>query len=220
LSSWAFQEAEPAQAANPLDLRRKAIWTSRSHKINRIHMSLYHFSDNPDIGVFTPRPVLIPSQRPAGFEWLNGPLVWAVDDFHQPMYLFPRDCPRILVWPQAETTPEDRERWFGGRSCHAIAHIEWAWFDRVRTETLYRYELPEASFQDSGVGAGWVSREPVTPIKVETLRDLPAALRARGVELRVMESLRPLKGIWKTSLHASGLRLRNALDWEGCVSTA
>lgn len=60
----------------------------------------------------------------------------------------------------------------------------------------------------------WVSRMPVTPIKVEPLRDLLAELREQGVELRVMESLVSLKELWKTSLHVSGIRLRNARGWE------
>jgi hypothetical protein len=42
---------------------------------------------------------------------------------------------------------------------------------------------------------------------------LPAELETRQVELRVMESLLPLRDIWKTTLHASGIRLRNARGW-------
>jgi len=41
-------------------------------------------SDDPAIGYFEPRPVRIPSTRPEGREWLNGPLVWAIDEWHQP----------------------------------------------------------------------------------------------------------------------------------------
>ena len=36
-----------------------------------------------------------------------------------------------------------------------------------------------------------------------------------GVELRPMDDLAPLKGLWSTSLHASGIRLRNAVGWNG-----
>ena len=66
-------------------------------------MRLFHFSDDPAIARFEPRAVLVPSPRAPGREWLNGPLVWAIDEPHQPMYLFPRDCPRILLWPRPET---------------------------------------------------------------------------------------------------------------------
>jgi hypothetical protein len=39
-------------------------------------MRLFHFSDDPSINLFTPRPVRVPSSRRPGMEWLNGPLVW------------------------------------------------------------------------------------------------------------------------------------------------
>jgi hypothetical protein len=178
-------------------------------------MRLFHFSDAGDIVRFVPRPVLVPSVRPPGRDWLNGPLVWAIDEARQPLYLFPRDCPRILLYPTPTTTPEDRAHWWGGRTCRMIAHIEWAWFERFRTARLFRYELPLAAFEDLDDAGMWVARGEVEPIGVETLDDLPAALAEQGVELRLMDSLVALRGVWETSLHASGIRLRNAAGWEG-----
>lgn len=176
-------------------------------------MRLFHFSDDPDIASFRPRPVAVPSRRPPGREWLNGPLVWAIDEPHQPMYLFPRDCPRILLWPRADTTADDLDTWFGGRTCRMIAHVEQAWVERLQQATLYRYELPWDGFESLDDAGMWVSRREVTPIGMDAIRDLPAALRADNVELRVMESLTPLGDVWSTSLHASGIRLRNAEGW-------
>jgi hypothetical protein len=43
-------------------------------------MRLFHFTDDPTIKVFEPRPVQVPVGRPKGFEWLNGALVWAIDE--------------------------------------------------------------------------------------------------------------------------------------------
>jgi hypothetical protein len=83
-------------------------------------MRLFHFSDDPAITIFEPRPVRVASKRPPGREWLNGPLVWAIDEWHQPMYLFPRDCPRILIWPTERTTAEDRRRYWGAGSARMI----------------------------------------------------------------------------------------------------
>ena len=176
-------------------------------------MRLFHFSDDPAIARFDPRPVRVPSERGPGREWLNGPLVWAIDDWHSPMYLFPRDCPRILLWARPDTTEADRERWFGASQARMIVHVEWAWFDRLKTGTIHRYHLPPEGFESLDDAGMWVSRGPVTPLAVETLADLPAALRAAEVELRVVESLVPLRGVWATSLHASGVRLRNARGW-------
>ncbi|MES2343758.1 MAG: hypothetical protein V4597_18985 [Pseudomonadota bacterium] len=176
-------------------------------------MRLFHFSDDPGIECFEPRPVLVPSARPPGRDWLNGPLVWAIDETTQPLYFFPRDCPRILLWETPDTTPDDRERWFGASDARMIAHVEWAWFERLTRETLYRYELPSETFEDLADAGMWVSRQAVTPLAVETLSDLPAMMAAHGVELRLLESLVPLKNVWSTSLHASGNRLRNAQGW-------
>ena len=155
----------------------------------------------------------IPAQRKGGRDWMNGPLVWAIEERRQAMYLFPRDCPRILLWPTADTTPDDLDRWWGGRARTAIAHIEWAWFERLNSASIHRYELPAAAFEDLDDAGMWVARAPVTPLGILTLTDLPAALAAEGVELRIMRSLVPLRGVWETSLHASGVRLRNAIGW-------
>ena len=178
-------------------------------------MRLFHFSDDGTIARFVPRPVRTPAVRPQGMAWLNGPLVWAIEEDWQAFYYFPRDCPRILLLPKATTTAEDMAAWWAGRECRMIAHIEWAWFDRLRAQRLYRYELPSDSFEDLGEVGTWASRSPVEPIGVEPIADLPAALAAAGVELRIMPSLLPLRGVWDTSLHASGIRLRNAQGWEG-----
>jgi hypothetical protein len=176
-------------------------------------MRLFHFSDDSEIAVFEPRPVRVPIQRPKGFEWLNGPLVWAIDEAREPMYLFPRECPRVLVWATPETTSEDHSQWFGERSCRVIAHIEWAWLHRLTTEIIHRYEMPASHFEDLGDAGMWVSRIRVEPLGIVVLEDLPAELQSRGVELRIMETLAPLKAVWNTSLHVSGIRLQNARAW-------
>ena len=174
---------------------------------------LFHISDDSAIEVFEPRPVLVPSERPPGMEWLNGPLVWAVSEERLATYLFPRDCPRILVWPTPKTTDDDRAAWFGDRECRMIAHIEWAWFDRMHAAVLYRYEFAREAFEP--LDGGWmaVSRRAEVPIAKHVYDDLFVALAEQAVELRVMRRLTPLRRVWDTSLHASGIRLRNAQDW-------
>lgn len=174
---------------------------------------LFHFSDDPCIEVFVPRPVRVPSVRPEGEDWLNGPLVWAVDDQRQATYLFPRDCPRILLWPTDSTTEADRAKWWGERACRMIAHVEWAWLERIRTASLHRYELPAGAFEPLEDEWMWVSRETVRPVRTGPCGNLLDALAAEQVELRVMESLVPMRDVWSSSLHASGIRLRNAKGW-------
>lgn len=176
-------------------------------------MHLFHFSENSGIDIFVPRPVLVPVARPSGLEWLNGPLVWAIDDKHQPMYLFPRECPRILLWATPETKPEDYDHWWRGSSSKILAYTEEAWLERIRTETIYRYEMPSSTFEDIEDAGMWVSKVSVKPLKLDTLANLPKELQAHDVELRVMKNLLPLKDVWRSSLHASGIRLRNAQHW-------
>ena len=176
-------------------------------------LRLFHFSEHGDIALFTPRPVQFPSQRAPGRAWLNDPLVWAIAEWHQPMYLFPRDCPRILVWPTPDTTPVDRLAHWGDLACRMIAYVESGSVDALRAATIVRYELPDASFEPLDDAGMWVSRSPVEPISVQEIRDFPAALAAAGVEVRVIDSLAPLRGLWKSSLHVSGIRLRNAPGW-------
>jgi hypothetical protein len=178
-------------------------------------MRLFHFSDDGGIVRFVPRPVLTPADRPGGQDWLNGPLVWAIEEDWQALYFFPRECPRVLLRRRPTTTEQDLARWWAGRDCKMIAHIEWSWFERLRAQRLYRYDLPPADFEDLGDAGMWVCSNPVEPIAVDLIEDLPAALAADGVELRVMRDLLPLKGVWDTSLHASGIRLRNAKGWNG-----
>jgi hypothetical protein len=176
-------------------------------------MRLFHFSEDGSIARFTPRPVAVPSQRPPGQEWLNGPLVWAIDGAHQPLYLFPRDCPRLLVWPVEGTSELDRERWHAlceSEATRFVAFVEEGWADRLNAAHLYRYELPAGGFESLADAGMWVARQAVEPVAVERLGDLPACLAAAQVELRTVRSFSCLADLLRTSLHLSAIRVRNA----------
>ena len=175
-------------------------------------MRMFHFSADPNINTFIPRPVRVPVQRPAGMAWLNGPLVWAIDEKHQPMYLFPRECPRILLWTTPETKLEDYDYWWQRSRSKVLAYTEEAWLGRVQRETIYRYEMLSSTFEDLDDAGMWVSKVAVEPLGLEAL-SVPKEHEACGVELRVLENLLPLKEVWNSSLHASGIRLRNAQRW-------
>ena len=174
-------------------------------------MRLYHFSDDPEIAAFIPRPVRVPSQRIAGMEWLNGPLVWAIEEDLDFLYHFPRECPRILIWSTDRTSAADAANWLGPH--RAAAYVERRWLRNCADAVLHRYELSPEGFENLSDAGMWVSRSPVTPLNCVTLSALPATFAPRGVDLRVVDSLVPLRGLWATSLHASGIRLRNATGW-------
>ncbi|WP_200877986.1 DUF6886 family protein [Burkholderia paludis] len=186
---------------------------ARQGERRRLDGTLFHFSDDPGIGRFEPRPLRVPVDRGPARDWLNGPLVWAIDALHSFLYLFPRECPRILIWPTPHTSAADRRAWLGTGGARAVAYVEEGWLERVEAATLYRYSLPATGFDSVDELGMWVSRGAVMPAARDTVRDLPARLAEQGVELRSLARLTPLKPLWDTTLHASGIRLRNALDW-------
>lgn len=173
---------------------------------------LFHFSDDSSIQRFLPRPVQVPSPRPQGQKWLNGPLVWAIDEEHEFLYLFPRECPRILAWSTPDTKAVDRDRWLGGSL--VIAYVESRWLDRLGGDVIHRYELPHSTFVDLNDAGMWVSADSVSPIEMTTIADLLDALKAKQVLLQPVETLKPLRWLWDTTLHVSGIRLRNMHDAE------
>ncbi len=182
-------------------------------------MRLYHFSEEAGIERFEPRPPpriasLVAPATSAGDD--ETPLVWAIDEWHAPMYYFPRDCPRACFWPGGDTSAADRERWFAGVDAKMVIAIEATWLDRVRRTVLYRYDMPPETFSfarddDSG---HYVSRLAVEPRNVEPMTDLLSSLADAHIELRITPSL---QGLWQriteTTLHFSGTRLRNARGW-------
>jgi len=166
---------------------------------------LYHFSEEPDIAVFEPRP------PPSGDEVT--PVVWAIHEDSAVMYYFPRDCPRACFWPDVGTSEEDRERWFGGVEARRIICVESGWLERIRRTTLYRYEMPEVAFRQARDDASghYVSEKPVIPVGVEAMPDLLAAIETENVELRITPSLAELwRRVIASTLQFSGTRLRNA----------
>lgn len=173
---------------------------------------LFHFSDDPAIKLFEPRPMRVSATRPEGMDWLNDPLVWAIDNAHSPLYLFPRDCPRIIMWRTLETSAEDAAQ-FLDPAARMTAYVEKAWETRIKEEALFRYELPPDLFTELNDAGMHVARNRVKPFACERLSDLTSQLVVARVALRTVSSLTPLRDAWTSSLHVSGIRLRNAVGW-------
>lgn len=170
-------------------------------------MALYHFSEDPGIRVFEPHVAPTSTQDDA--------LVWAIGDWHAPMYYVPRQCPRACFWPGDRTTAEDGERWFGGIEARMVIAVESKWLPAIRETVLYRYTMPDASFRLNDATAGhYVSNETVEPLAVEPVGDLLQALIDANVELRITPRLVDLwKRVIESTLEFSGTRLRNADGW-------
>ena len=125
-------------------------------------------------------------------------------------YLLPRDCPRVTYYADAQTVPVDSARFLGTSA--AVVAIEASWWNRIRAFTLYSYHLPSETFECIDECAGYfVSRESVRPLKVEIIADPIAVLLARGVELRILPTLDPLRdSVIASTLQFSIIRMRNA----------
>jgi hypothetical protein len=172
-------------------------------------MTLYHFSEDASIRRFAPH------RAPTSV--VDEALVWAIDEWHAPMYFFPRDCPRACFWAGERTTAADRERWVGETDARMVIAVESGWLGRIRSTNLYRYTMPEATFELADATAGhWVSRAEVEPVGIEPVGDLLAALVAADVELRIMPTLGALwQAVIGSTLEFSGTRLRNAVGAVG-----
>ena len=162
---------------------------------------LFHVSEEAGIERFGPRPS----------QYAAEPVVWAIDADHLRNYLLPRECPRVTFYAGRETTVADVERLLG--SSPAVIAVESAWLERLRSCRLYCYHLPAETFECIDECAGYfVSRRPVVPTQVQVVDDLLVALLERGVELRFVPNLWPLRdAVVSSTLRFSLIRMRNAL---------
>ncbi len=158
---------------------------------------VYHFSEDPRIGRFVPHvPPTNPTQSPA---------VWAIDAEHMSLYWFPRECPRVAVWPRTD----DERRAFRDAfhtTAPRVHATELGWLDRMRTTTIHRYTFDATDFEPWPEASGqWVAARIVEPIEVERLGDLLDLHATAGIELRFVSSLWPLidramSGEWDFSI--------------------
>lgn len=147
---------------------------------------LYHFSENPLIERFVPH---VPRTNPD-----HPPAVWAIDEAHAPLYWFPRDCPRVAVWPLPGTTDAFAAAF--DTQAHRLHVIEAGWLARMHTTTVYRYTLDATPFRRWPPADGqFISDGEVVPRAVEPIGDLVVAHRSAGIELRVVPSLWPLRDL-------------------------
>jgi hypothetical protein len=161
---------------------------------------LFHVSEEAGITRFEPR-------APQGAGDL---LVWAISAERLCNYLVPRQCPRVTYYAGPRTTAADVQRFLGPST--AVVAVEREWLERLRSCRLYCYHLPPDTFECLDATAGYfVSRVLVRPVRVEIVDDPVAALEKRGVELRVVPNLWPLRdAVLASSLQFSMIRMRNA----------
>jgi hypothetical protein len=165
---------------------------------------LYHFSEDPTIRVFHPRP------HPSNPDHL--PIVWAIDADRAPLYFFPRDCPRVAYWKNDDTSEQDLSHFLKETSARMVIAIEAEWLNRLRSTELFVYELPKDQFQLIDKNAGYyVSYESVIPSARKPVGDLLDEITQAGVELRITPELHKLcDAVTTSTLAFSAIRMRNA----------
>lgn len=169
-------------------------------------MRLYHFSEEADIRVFEPRKLANRSDEPAQ--------VWTIDEFHAPHYYFPRNCPRVCIWPQESTTEADYDRFFGHSRTDRIVAVEAGWLDRIHNAVIYRYSFNPDAFQLYESNAGYyTTTQTVEPVGVERMDDLLGRLTVLDIEVRITPSLMPLQqSILTSTVNFSMIRMKNAIQ--------
>jgi hypothetical protein len=167
---------------------------------------LFHVSEEPDIGLFAPRPV------PSLDVGVSGDAVWAVDEDHLPNYLLPRDCPRVTYAVGSKTTADDIARFFDNTQATRIIVVEQAWMDRIFAAVLHVYEMPPEPFELADASAGYyISRKAMEPLSARELRNPFDEIIDRGCEVRLVPDLWPLRdSVIKSTLDFSIIRMKNA----------
>lgn len=167
---------------------------------------LYHFSEEPNIQVFSPRPS-------TSFPHLE-PAVWAIDEEHAPHYFFPRDCPRVIYWKADWTSEDDTTRFFRDTSVDKIIVVENGWLERIRHTKLYVYTFPAEPFElfeEAKTAGYYISHQEIVPLKVELVGDLIEKILSENIELRFTPNLYPIRNsVISSSVDFSIIRFSNA----------
>lgn len=164
-------------------------------------MRLFHVSEEPDIREFLPR---LPKRKDLDPE--TG-LVWAIDEFHLPNFLTPRDCPRVAYHVGERTTEADQSAFFSSHTMRYAIVIEGKWVPVMMSTTLYLYEFCTDDFVLQDAAAGYyVSKNKQIPIAKYEIKNLFAQLMARNVEIRIVDHLWDIADRVKES----------TLDWSLC----
>ncbi|TVX94663.1 hypothetical protein FPZ44_09290 [Paenibacillus agilis] len=149
-------------------------------------MRLFHFSEEDHIERFKPRVKANRTDMP--------PVVWAIDDEHQFMFFFPRNCPRIVYRKSQQVQEQDEAKFFGNTAANTIITVETHWYSRIINTTLYRYEFPTESFILFDETAGYyISREAVKPINKIAINNGLERLMDMNVEVRFTPNLYPVR---------------------------
>jgi hypothetical protein len=146
--------------------------------------ALYCLSEYPRIEIFEP------FISPRSVKWLSEEVVIAISSENLSNYLFPPDCPRIVIFPLPKSSELDCERFLGPAKTGSVIAVEAKWFDKIQQTTLYCYQVPEESFMPlERNDSFYVSFKSVKPISVKPVYNPLGELMKRNIEIRFLPSL-------------------------------
>jgi hypothetical protein len=172
---------------------------------------IFHVSETPGLARFHPRADAQGRAR-----------VWAIGESRLHNYLMPRDCPRVTYYSSATTTPADRRVFFSVAHRQSVVAIEHAWLTALQLTRLHVYEFATDGFVlEDAIAAYYVCPHAVTPISHREVAEPLTELFDRGVELRALSTLWPLRdAVVASSLAFSIIRMRNAQPRDASPTTA
>ena len=163
------------------------------HQADPAHLE--HYSEDPRVERFVPH---VPATNPD-----QPPRVWAIDPAHAPLFWFPRECQRITFW----TDDGSPAHGLGPTTAPRVHAMESRWVERMRACRLFVYRFEVDGFRPwSDADGYWVADEDLEPLDVAPVGDLFDRHDERGIELRVLDDLRPLRD----AVLASGYRFSMA----------
>jgi hypothetical protein len=176
---------------------------------------LFHYSEQSDLKVLHPRsPLRHPNSEL---------LVYAIDEWHSPLYLFPRECPRIGWWPIATTTEKDRQSLVNESTQSMKIAIDRSWMHRWLSGTIYEYTFDAIGFENTGDHGVHVNQRATQVRLARRIDDLRSESIRRHAKVEIVESLVRWSTQFydfdnqrfTTTLHVSMIRMSNLDGWPG-----
>ncbi len=148
--------------------------------------------------------------------------VWAIGESRLHNYLLPRDCPRVTYYTTATTSQHDRRAFFTVSDTQSVVAIEHRWLPALSSTRLHVYEFDAGDFVlEDEIAAYYVSTRTAVPIAHREVANPLVELFVRGVELRVLSSLWPLRdAVVASTLGFSIIRMRNAQPRDALAADA
>jgi len=170
-------------------------------------LNLFHISENKQIQIFEPRPVIEESHN-----LKDEKVVWAINKEKLINYIFPRECPRIIYYKDEKTSIKDLSELFSKPSIARVVIVESGWIEKMISSTIYKYVFDSKHFELFDSIAGYyISRKPIKPIDRVEINNLLSELLKENIELKIMDSIIDLVDRVKTStVQYSMIRMRNA----------